>query len=116
MEREITIFDQILAKKIPVDIVHEDESILAFRDNNAQAPVHVLVIPKKKIARFANFDQWNDQDVGVFFKRVAHVAEVLGLTDSGYRIVINNGRDAQQSVEYLHAHILGGRPMTWPPG
>ncbi len=111
-----TIFEKILAKKIPADVVHEDEWVLAFRDIHPQAPVHVIVIPKKKIGRFAELAQAGAADVGEFFKRVAVVAQKLKLEDKGYRIVLNNGDDAGQTVEYLHAHILGGRGLNWPPG
>jgi histidine triad (HIT) family protein len=89
---------------------------LAFRDINAQAPTHVLVIPKKKVARFADLENQPAMDVGEFFKKVAFIARELGLNEGGYRVVINNGDDGQQTVEYMHAHILGGRSLTWPPG
>ncbi len=111
-----TVFDEVIKGSIPVDLVYEDESLLAFRDINPQAPVHVLVIPKKKIARLAELDQWSVEDTGVFFQGVSKVARELKLNGSGYRIVINNGTDGGQDVEYLHAHILGGRRLTWPPG
>ena len=111
-----TIFDKILAKAIPASVVYEDDSVLAFRDVNPQAPVHVLVIPKTKVARFEELKGRPASEVGEFFSRVAKVAGELGLEKGGYRVVINNGRDGQQTVEYLHAHILGGRGLTWPPG
>jgi histidine triad (HIT) family protein len=111
-----TIFDKILRKEIPADVVHEDEWVLAFRDVNPQAPVHVVVIPKKRIERFAGLADAPAVDVGEFFKGVALVARKLRLEEPGYRIVVNNGRDGNQTVEYLHAHIIGGRRLTWPPG
>ncbi len=111
-----TIFDKILAKQIPADIVYEDDWALAFRDITPQAPVHVLVIPKSKVARFADLGELDSDTVGQFFKSVGKAAEKLRLDGNGYRVVINNGKDAQQTVEYLHAHILGGRGMSWPPG
>lgn len=111
-----TIFDKILRKEIPTDPVYEDEFVLAFNDIDPQAPYHVLVIPKLKIARFAEFPTWQAEDIGNFIKGVARVASALGLDENGYRIVINNGSDGQQTVEYLHAHILGGRQLRWPPG
>jgi histidine triad (HIT) family protein len=111
-----TIFDKILRGDIPAQKVHEDEHVLAFRDVNPQAPTHVLVIPKRKVARFAGLKDLPTTDVGEFFQGVARVAAKLGLEGNGYRIVINNGRDAQQTVEYIHAHILGGRGLSWPPG
>lgn len=111
-----TIFDKILAGKIPADVVYQDEWVFAFRDINPQAPTHVLVIPKKRCARFEDLKSQAALDVGEFFKRVSFVAEKLGLEKHGYRIVINNGAHGQQTVEYIHAHILGGRQLHWPPG
>src|ERR1700749_2788889 len=99
-----TVFEKILAREIPADIVYEDECVLAFRDITPQAPVHVLVIPKKKVARFADLGGMQAQDVGEFFQRVAKVAQTLRLDGRGYRVVLNNGKDGQQTVEYLHAH------------
>lgn len=113
---EATIFEKILSKEIPSDAVYEDDDVYAFRDIQPQAPVHVLVIPKKKIARFASLPDWDDKEAGRFFKKVAEVAAKLELEENGYRIVINNGKHGQQTVEYLHAHILGGRQLSWPPG
>jgi histidine triad (HIT) family protein len=111
-----TIFDRILRKELPADVVFEDETVLAFRDVNPQAPVHVLVIPKRRVARFAGLRHESAADVGAFFQKVAEGAAALRLDERGYRVVVNNGPDGQQSVEYLHAHILGGRPLSWPPG
>ena len=111
-----TIFDKILAKQIPANVVYEDDKVLAFRDINPQAPIHVLVIPKRKVARFDQLKDAAVVDVGAFFQTVAKVAAELGLEKNGYRVVINNGRDGQQTVDYLHAHILGGRGLSWPPG
>jgi len=111
-----TIFDKILAGDIPADRVYEDEDVLAFRDINPQAPVHVLVIPKWRIGRFASLTSEDSDRAGRFFTTVSHVASELGLDDAGYRVVVNNGTNGGQEVEYLHAHILGGRRMTWPPG
>ncbi len=111
-----TVFDRILARRQPARIVHEDEDVLAFHDIRPQAPVHVLVIPKRKVRAFADLAGRPDEEVGRFFRKVAEVASRLGLDGAGYRIVLNHGRHGQQSVDYLHAHILGGRQMTWPPG
>lgn len=113
---DITLFDKILAGEIPAEKVYEDDDVLAFRDINPQALIHVLVIPKQKVARF---DQLLDQPaatVGLLFQGAARVASALGLTENGYRIVVNNGKHGQQTVDYLHVHILGGRQMEWPPG
>lgn len=111
-----TVFDRVLTGKLPARKVYEDDDVLAFHDINPQAPVHVLVIPKKKVRSFAALAGWTDEEAGRFFRAVARVASELGLDEPGYRVVVNHGRHAQQSVAYLHAHILGGRPMRWPPG
>jgi histidine triad (HIT) family protein len=113
---QITLFDKIKAKEVPADIVYEDEQVLAFRDINPQAPVHVLVIPQHKLKGFANFVNSTDAEVGAFLRGVAKVAHTLGLDGEGYRIVFNQGKHGQQTVHYIHAHILGGRQMKWPPG
>ena len=113
---EKTIFEKILAKEIPSEGVYEDDDVYAFKDIEPQAPVHVLVIPKKKVERFQQLKDSDPLAAGTFFAKVARVAEELGLEPDGYRVVVNNGKYGQQTVEYLHAHILGGRQMTWPPG
>jgi len=113
---ETTLFDKILAGEVPADKVYEDEHILAFRDINPQAPVHVLVIPKQKAARFDELSDSEATQIGMLFKGAAQVARQLGLAKDGYRIVVNNGEHGQQTVEYLHIHILGGRQLEWPPG
>lgn len=111
-----TIFDKILAKEIPAKIVYEDDDVLAFNDVNPQAPIHVLVIPKIRIIGFPNFVEKSDEFVACFIKKVAKVAKLLKLEDDGYRIVFNSGKHGQQTVNYIHAHILGGRQLNWPPG
>ncbi len=111
-----TVFDRILRRELPVRVVYEDEDVLAFHDARPQAPVHVLVIPKKKVASLERLEELSAQEAGRFLQAVPAVARKLGLAQSGYRVVINCGRDANQSVDYLHAHILGGRHMRWPPG
>lgn len=111
-----TIFSKILRKEIPADIVHEDEQCIAFCDINPQAPVHILIIPRKA---FANIDAMADEDaplVGHLFTVARHLARERGLDESGYRLVINNGSNAGQTVFHLHVHLLGGRSLTWPPG
>ena len=114
--KDDTLFDKILRGEIPSTKVYEDDAVFAFRDIDPQAPEHVLVIPKNKVERFAHLAERDACETGLFFQKVAHVAESLGLNEKGYRIVINNGKHGQQTVEYLHAHILGGRQMSWPPG
>lgn len=113
---EKTIFEKIRDREIPSDIVYEDEVALAFRDVNPQAPVHVLVIPKSKVTGFPDLKNGDGGAIGAFLQRVSRVAAQLGLEGDGYRIVFNSGRHGQQSVDYLHAHILGGRQLGWPPG
>lgn len=113
---ENTVFDRILAGDAPADLVHDDEHVLAFRDVNPQAPVHVLVIPKRKVTSFAELANVNASEVGAFVQGVSRVASLLGLDGTGYRVVFNCGSHGQQTVGYLHAHILGGRQMKWPPG
>ena len=107
-----TIFDKILAHQIPVQIMFEDSDVLAFKDISPQAKVHVLVIPKKKARNLSELQAWPAQDVGHFFQKVALVAAHLGLHKTGYRTVLNTGSDGGQSVDYVHAHILGGEPLS----
>lgn len=111
-----TIFDKILRREIPAKIVYEDADVLAFHDVSPQAPIHVLVIPKTKWLRFADLKTAEPLAVGRYMMAVARVAAELLLDENGYRVVFNNGRDGQQTVDYIHAHILGGRGMRWPPG
>lgn len=113
---EITIFDKIIAGEIPADIVFENEHVLAFHDVSPQAPTHVLVIPKKKIVNVAEAQKLSLEELGHFMLGIQLTANKLGLEKNGYRVVMNNGVDAKQTVEYLHAHILGGRELAWPPG
>lgn len=113
---EATIFDRILAGEIPADRVFESEDALAFRDVNPQAPTHVLVIPKHRMSSLADAAETAPDLLGRYVRDIARVARDLGLEESGYRVVFNTGRDGQQTVNYLHAHILAGRQMQWPPG
>ncbi len=112
-----TIFSKIIRKEIPAAIVYETESILAFKDINPQAPVHILIIPKKEIDRIHNFDPSSEPALLVdLFTAAKKIATELGISEKGYRLVINNGDDGGQEVQHLHMHLLGGRKMTWPPG
>ena len=111
-----TIFEKIIAREIPADIVYEDDSVLAFRDVNPKAPTHVLIVPKKPIARLAEAGPEDEALLGHLLFKAREVAASLGLNKSGYRLVINNGRDGGESVPHLHCHILGGRGLAWPPG
>jgi len=112
----MTVFERIVAREIPADIVFEDERVLAFRDLHPQAPVHVLVIPKKVIPRVNEAQVADEGVLGALLLTAASVARQLGLDRTGYRLVINNGRDGGESVPHLHVHVLGGRAMAWPPG
>ncbi|OAY71495.1 14 kDa zinc-binding protein-like [Ananas comosus] len=112
-----TIFDKIIAKEIPSTIVYEDEKVLAFRDISPQAPVHVLLIPKIRdgLTQLGKAEPRHSEILGHLLYAAKVVAEKEGIAD-GFRVVINNGPDACQSVYHLHLHILGGRQMKWPPG
>jgi len=112
----MTLFEKIIAREIPADIVYEDDLVLAFNDINPQAPVHVLVIPKKTIPRIAEAEPDDHQVLGHLLLKAKDIAADLGLHENGFRLVINNGKDGGESVPHLHLHILGGRTMTWPPG
>lgn len=111
-----TLFEKIVAREIPAAIVYEDELVAAFRDINPQAPAHVLIVPKKPIPRLAEARPDDQQILGHLLLKAAEVAEKLGLNQTGYRLVFNNGPDAGEAVPHLHCHILGGRKMGWPPG
>jgi histidine triad (HIT) family protein len=111
-----TLFEKIIAREIPADIVYEDETVLAFRDIKPKAPVHVLIIPKRPIPRIAEAKAEDQQVLGCLLLKAAEVAGKLGLTESGFRLVFNNGPNAGEAVPHLHCHILGGRPLGWPPG
>ena len=110
-----TIFGKIIRREIPADIVYEDDLCLAFKDISPQAPVHLLVIPKKPIAKLADAVAEDHKLMGHLLLTAKRVAEEAGLTN-GYRLVINSGEDGGQTVYHLHLHILGGRHMQWPPG
>ena len=112
----MTLFEKIIARQIPARIAYEDDQILAFHDIDPKAPVHVLLVPKQPILRIAAATQQDQAVLGHLLLKAAHVAELLGLREGGYRLVINNGRDAGETVPHLHLHLLGGRALTWPPG
>lgn len=112
----MTIFEKIAARAIPARIVHETEEFFAFADVNPQAPVHLLIVPKKLIPRVAEATADEAALLGRMLGATREIAEKAGVLGSGYRLVINNGRDAGESVPHLHIHLLGGRPLTWPPG
>ena len=113
---EDTIFGKIIRKEIPANIVYEDEQVLAFHDVNPQAPTHILVIPKRPIPTLADATEADKALLGELLFRASSIARDEGLEDGGFRIAINNGAGAGQTVFHLHVHILGGRPFSWPPG
>jgi histidine triad (HIT) family protein len=110
------LFCKIVAKQIPAKILFEDEHVLAFHDINAQAPTHVLVIPKLHIVALTDATAEHEALFGKLMLGARKAAEATELLESGYRVVINNGPNAGQSVFHVHVHVLGGRPMAWPPG
>ena len=111
-----TLFEKIVAREIPAAIVYEDDQVLAFRDINPQAPTHVLIIPKKPIARIAEATLEDQAVLGHLLLKAGEVARQLGLDKTGFRLVFNNGPHAGEAVPHLHCHLLGGRAMSWPPG
>src|SRR3954454_7835236 len=111
-----TLFEKIAAGEIPADIVYQDEWVIAFRDIKPAAPVHVLIVPRKVIPRIGDAEPADHQVLGHLLLKAAEVAAKLGLRQSGYRLVINHGPNAGESVPHLHCHILGGRQLSWPPG
>ncbi len=113
---ETTIFDKIIAGEMEADIVYEDDHVVAFRDISPQAPTHVLVVPRTPMKSIADSVHHDPAVLGSFMQGIARTAEILGLEEKGYRVVFNTGADALQTVPYIHAHILGGRKMGWPPG
>jgi histidine triad (HIT) family protein len=111
-----TIFARILAGEVPCKKVYEDEHVLAFDDVSPQAPVHVLIIPKLEIANLNDVNEAHQALLGHILVTAKKVAALKGLTDDGYRVVMNTGANAGQTVFHMHLHVLGGRPMEWPPG
>lgn len=110
-----TIFSKIIKKEIPADIVYEDEQCLAFRDINPQAPVHLLLIPKRPLARLSDAEAADRELLGHLMLTASRLAAEQG-AGSGFRLVVNNGEAAGQEVFHLHLHIMGGRAFKWPPG
>lgn len=110
------LFCRIAAGDTSADIVYEDEQVVAFRDINPQAPVHVLVVPREHIATINDLDTERAGDVGRMYLAAAAIARNEDIADDGYRTVMNCNKGAGQTVFHLHLHVLGGRPMSWPPG
>ncbi|HTS18214.1 MAG TPA: histidine triad nucleotide-binding protein [Verrucomicrobiae bacterium] len=110
------IFSKIVRKEIPARIVFEDDRVLAFRDIDPKAPIHILIVPKKDIARVSEAGAGDEPLLGHLLTTAAEIARKEGIDESGYRLVINKGAHAGESVPHLHLHLLGGRQMSWPPG
>ena len=110
------LFCKIIARQIPATFVYEDERVVAFNDINPQAATHVLVVPKRHIASLNDLQADDDQLVGELVRRGAAIARERGHAAAGFRTVFNTNRDAGQTVFHIHLHVLGGRPMAWPPG
>lgn len=112
----MTLFERIAAGEIPAEVVRKDDHVLAIRDINPQAPVHILVVPRKPIPRIGLAVEDDAELLGKLLLAAREIAREEGIEESGYRLVINNGPHAGESVPHLHVHLLGGRPMDWPPG
>jgi len=112
----MTLFEKIIAREIPADIVFEDDQCLAFRDISPQAPIHFLIIPKKIIARIGAAQADDQSLLGHLLLTAAEIARRENIAPTGYRLVINNGPHGGETVPHLHIHLLGGRHLTWPPG
>jgi histidine triad (HIT) family protein len=111
-----TIFGRIAAGEIPADILYQDDDLVAFRDLSPQAPTHILIIPRKPIPTLNHLEEEDAELVGKLFLAAARVAKQAGIAEAGYRVVINCNAAGGQTVFHLHLHLLGGRPMQWPPG
>lgn len=112
----MTLFERIISREVPAQILHEDSNCVAIRDINPQAPVHILIIPRKVIPRLGEAAEADAALIGHLLLTAALIARREGVEESGYRVVVNHGRHAGESVPHLHVHLLGGRQMKWPPG
>jgi histidine triad (HIT) family protein len=112
----MTLFEKIIAREIPADIVFEDDQCLAFRDISPQAPIHILIIPKKIIARIGAAQADDQCLLGRLLLTASEIARRENIAPTGYRLVINNGSHGGETVPHLHVHLLGGRHLNWPPG
>lgn len=111
-----TIFKKIIDKEIPSDIVYEDDEILAFKDINPRAPIHFLVIPKEEIPTLNDLNERHDRIVGKMLRIASDLAKKENISEDGYRLVINCNKNGGQEVYHIHIHLIGGRPLNWPPG
>ncbi len=113
---EKTVFERIIDGELPVEPVYETDTVLAFADINPQAPVHILIVPKRHIATLNDLESGDAELIGQLFLAAKAVAEKLGIAESGYRTLMNCNEDGGQDVFHIHLHLLGGRRMGWPPG
>jgi histidine triad (HIT) family protein len=116
MSERDCLFCRIVDRSLPADIVYENDTLVAFRDIQPQAPTHILLIPRRHVATMNDLQDGDDSLVGELFMRAARIAADEGLAEDGYRVVMNCNEAAGQSVFHIHLHLLGGRRMTWPPG
>lgn len=110
------LFLKIIEREIPADVVYETDEVIAFRDINPQAPVHVLIVPKTHIRTINDIEEGQVAQVGALFLAAKEIARSAGIAEHGYRVVMNCGEGAGQSVFHIHMHLLGGRALSWPPG
>jgi histidine triad (HIT) family protein len=110
------IFCRIAKGELSAEVVHEDAEVVAFRDVNPQAPVHVLVVPRRHVSSLDGLSEADESLAGKLLLAVRSIARSEGVADDGFRVVVNSGERAGQTVDHLHVHLLGGRRMTWPPG
>jgi histidine triad (HIT) family protein len=111
-----SIFTKIIKREIPAAIVYEDDECIAFRDIDPKAPVHILIVPRKEIPSLAEVTAEDKALLGHLLLKASEIAKAEGISDSGYRVVVNTNKEGGQEVYHIHMHILGGRQMTWPPG
>jgi histidine triad (HIT) family protein len=112
----VTIFEKIIAREIPATIVHETDDVIAFRDIDPKAPVHILIVPKRMIATVNDLVPTDAELMGKLVLAAKEIAAAEGIAENGYRLVFNCNRDGGQSVDHIHCHLLGGRQLHWPPG
>ncbi len=112
----MTLFEKIANHEIPATIIHEDADLVAFHDINPQAPYHIVIIPRKPIASLNEVEPEDTELIGKMVVLAGELAQRLGISDTGYRLIFNCGPDAGQSVDHVHLHLIGGRAMNWPPG
>ena len=111
-----TIFTKIINREIPADIIYEDDEILAFNDINPQAPIHILIIPKKEIKTINDIRSEDTAIIGKLFLIAKKIAKQVDISEDGYRVVMNCNEYGGQSVYHIHLHLIGGRKLSWPPG